>query len=433
MSEPEPAQPSALAPAVSGLEKFFARFSFRQLLAAIFCFALGLRIAVIFFLANFKTISGMENELLALNLLAGKGHSLSYIVNEMPSALVGPVYTFFLYLHFWIFGKNYLFVELTQALIGSGSAVMLALLGRRLAGERVGVFSGLAFAGYPLYVYWTALAFQLTIDVFLLELCLLLVLLAMERQKFLYQLLAGACIGLAALSKSFYLSFLFLYLLWYWLWQKPKFSRIIFTGCVWSLCAAAVISPWTIRNYRVFHQWVPLTTNGGPNLWYGNNPHATGSLYTRDGKKMLDMLPAELMKKIETAKSEAEKDRLMRDAAMDWIKSHPRQFLKLVPLRLRAIWWFDPEMATSFPLERKLVYLALLALAVPGMILSRKLWRKLAIFYLLPLWTTAFYSLFVGQARFRYLIEFGFLFFAGFFIHRLLSFLEQKLGLQTRS
>lgn len=433
MTPREPARASALAGAVSGLEKFLARFSFRHYLAFIFCLALGLRLALIFFLANFNSVSGMENELIALNLLAGKGYTLAFIVNEMPSALVGPVYSVFLYLHFWLFGKNYLPVELTQALIGSGSALILALLGKRLASERVGIFSGLALAIYPLYAYWTALAYQLTIDVFLLELSLLLVLLAMRRNKFSYHLLAGACIGLTALSKSFYLSFLCLYLLWFWLWQRPQFRKIIFAACLWSVCAAAVISPWTIRNYHVFHQWVPLTTNGGPNLWYGNNPHATGALYTRDGKKMLDMLPQELMRKIELAQTEAEKDRLMGDAAMDWIKTHPPEFLKLIPLRLRAIWWFDPEMATSFPLARKLIYLTLLAFTIPGIILSRHLWRKLSIFYLLALWTTFFYSFFVGQARFRYLIEFGFLFFAAFFLNRLLTILEQKLGRQIQS
>jgi len=410
-------------PARAGASKIFqklagslAAFSFKQYLAFIFLLALSTRVAVIFLLSNFERVSGMENETIALNLLAGKGYSYAYIINEMPSALVGPVYTAALYVHFLLFGKNYLFVELSQALIGALSALVLALVGRKLAGDRVGIVSGILSALYPTYAYWCALPIQLTVDVFMLELCICMVMVAMERQKTGWHILAGAWIGLTALSKSFYLSFLFLYLAWFWVWKRPKIKSWIYVACLWGISAAVVISPWSIRNYRVFHQWVPLTTNGGANLWYGNNPLATGALYAKDGRPMLSVVPQELMQKLAQAKTEAEKDRLFGQAARDWIKSHPGEFFRLVPLRLRAMWWFDPEMATSFPVVRKAVYVLLLLFAVPGMIVSRKSWKPAGIFYLLGLWETIFYSVFVGQARFRYLIEFGFLFFAACFM-----------------
>jgi 4-amino-4-deoxy-L-arabinose transferase-like glycosyltransferase len=349
-------------------------------------------------------------------MLAGKGYSIAYIVNEMPSALVGPVYTAFLYIHFLLFGKNYFFVELSQAMIGSASALVLALIGRRMANERVGIVAGILCAVYPTYAYWCALPFQLTMDVFLIELSILAVMAAMDRQKFGWHLLAGACIGLTALSKSFYLSFLFLYLAWFWIWKRPKLKALVFAAAVWGISAAVVISPWSVRNFRVFHQLVPLTTNGGANLWYGNNPLATGALYTKDGKPMLSVIPEDLLQKIAAAKTEAEKDRLLGEAGRDWIKAHPREFIMLIPLRLRAMWWFDPEMETGFPIVRKAVYVLLLLFAVPGMVVSRKSWKAAGIFYLLCLWETFFYSFFVGQARFRYLIEFGFLFFAACFV-----------------
>jgi hypothetical protein len=34
--------------------------------------------------------------------------------------------------------------------------------------------------------------------------------------------------------------------------------------------------PWTIRNAYVFHSLVPISTNGGINMFIGNNPEATG-------------------------------------------------------------------------------------------------------------------------------------------------------------
>jgi len=408
------------------LQRLSVRFFFRHYLAAIFLLALGVRVALIFLLGNFDRVQGMENEFMALNLLAGKGIALAYVVNEMPSALVGPVYTIFLYLHFLLFGKNYLPVELTQAFLGSGSAVILALIARRIFNDRTALTAGALLALYPTYAYWCALPIQLTVDVFMLEVSILLVMVAVERPKPAWHALAGAWIGLLALSKSFYLSFLVLYLVWWMLWKKPGFKKLLSAGIIWTACAAMVIAPWTARNYHVFHQWVPLTTNGGGNLWYGNNDQATGALYTREGKSMLSVIPEPLMAKLRLAKTEAEKDRLLAEAGREWIRSHPAGFIKLIPLRLRAIWWFDPEMATGFPLLRKMVYLALLALAIPGIALSRKSWRPLAIFYLIPVWQTAFYSAFVGQARFRYLIEFTLLAFAAFFLTWLAMFLKPR-------
>ena len=48
---------------------------------------------------------------------------------------------------------------------------------------------------------------------------------------------------------------------------------------MWAGAAAAIaatIAPWSIRNNAVFGEFVLLSTNGGPNLWMGNNPDSTG-------------------------------------------------------------------------------------------------------------------------------------------------------------
>jgi len=365
----------------------------------------------------------MENELIALNMLAGKGYSYDLLGKPSPSAFVGVLYTAFLYFHFLIFGKNYLFVELTQALLGSVSAVLLALIGKKLIKEQVGIFSGLIFAFYPIYVYWVTVAQKLILDIFLLEFSLYLVLISCEKDRFSWHFLAGVWMGLTALSKSFYLSFIALYWLWILLWKRLKFKKALLMGILWGFGALVAISPWTIRNYRVFGRFVPLTSSAGVNFWLGNNPEATGGLYSKEGKRILSLVPPNLMEKVKKAKDEAEVDEILGKAGWEWVKSHPKKFLKLIPLRLRALWWFDPEMKSKFPLLRKIVYVFLLGLALPGAFLSRKLWRNLLIFYLLAVWETVFYSFFFGQARFRYVIEFGFILFAGYF----LCFLWQKL------
>jgi 4-amino-4-deoxy-L-arabinose transferase-like glycosyltransferase len=40
-----------------------------------------------------------------------------------------------------------------------------------------------------------------------------------------------------------------------------------------------ILVPWTARNYRCFGEWIPATTNGGINLYIGNNPYSTGGYH----------------------------------------------------------------------------------------------------------------------------------------------------------
>jgi hypothetical protein len=50
-------------------------------------------------------------------------------------------------------------------------------------------------------------------------------------------------------------------------------AALLFIGC---------LAPWTWRNARVFHQFVPLRTNFGAELYLGNGPGATGLLMEYD-------------------------------------------------------------------------------------------------------------------------------------------------------
>ena len=262
--------------------------SFNQWLLVIFLLSFLSRVVVIFLLSNFSHISGMENEAIALNILHGKGYSYRFLDKELPSAYMSPVYTLFLYLHFLFFGeRNYFWVELSQALIGSFSAVLLVLIGKKLINEKVGIFSGLLFAFYPIYVYWVTRAQQLVIDIFLLELSIYCVIWSFQKESSWRHLLAGMVMGLTALSKTFYLSFPAFYWLWIWLWKKPGIRKAFLIAGLWACGCIIVIMPWMIRNYRTFGEIIPITTNGGVNLWIGNNPKATGGLYTKEQKPII--------------------------------------------------------------------------------------------------------------------------------------------------
>jgi hypothetical protein len=96
------------------------------------------------------------------------------------------------------------------------------------------------------------------------------------------------------------------------------------------LSAAALVlvcAPWTIRNYAVFHTWVPLRPNFGFELWRFNNPagplHPTGdppelALYVRLG---------------ETAYNRKKKTEAFRI-----IRAHPGAFAATTAHRIKEFW-----------------------------------------------------------------------------------------------
>jgi len=76
---------------------------------------------------------------------------------------------------------------------------------------------------------------------------------------------------------------------------------------------AACIAPWAARNYHLFGRPVLISTNGGSNLWMGNNPESTGAYQE----------PPEF-----PGNNEAERDALRGRLAREYILGHPVAFAK---------------------------------------------------------------------------------------------------------
>ena len=60
-------------------------------------------------------------------------------------------------------------------------------------------------------------------------------------------------------------------------WRRALVAPFIFVCLL-----VAVLTPWTIRNYRVYHQVIPTTMIGEYNLWLGNTVSSTGGQWSSD-------------------------------------------------------------------------------------------------------------------------------------------------------
>ena len=81
--------------------------------------------------------------------------------------------------------------------------------------------------------------------------------------------------------------------------------------------ALLVISPWTVRNYRVHHHWFFVATGGGRNYWMGNNPEA-------QVVSTANVLPyLALMAELVRLPDDMARDRYLYRLGMKFVREHP--------------------------------------------------------------------------------------------------------------
>jgi 4-amino-4-deoxy-L-arabinose transferase-like glycosyltransferase len=107
-------------------------------------------------------------------------------------------------------------------------------------------------------------------------------------------------------------------------WNREELSRAGLRLAVVAGLAAAILTPWALRNRTVFGQAVAVSTNGGINLWIGNNPEANGRYVATPA--VLDVL--------HQGADEAARDHHAGQQARAWIAAHPGQALALLPRKL---------------------------------------------------------------------------------------------------
>jgi hypothetical protein len=100
--------------------------------------------------------------------------------------------------------------------------------------------------------------------------------------------------------------------------------------------------PWTIRNYRVFHAFVPLRSVLGLQLWLGNNPQATPIWHARLHPINNSAERAEYVQMGEIAYMHQK-----MHLALGYMLTHPRHEAELIGRRFLAIW----AGGTPFPVR----------------------------------------------------------------------------------
>jgi len=242
-------------------------------------------------------------------------------------------YPLFLYALFVVFGPSIAVAQVANVALGVLSAWLVFLIARHIGHSRImGWIAALLWVGYAeAIVYTEYLAKENLVIPILLAILYLSFRLPMTRNRGVWAAVIGALYALQAMVGSAAL-FALPITLFQIATLDASFAQRIKAGMVLLLSMGLFLSPWLYRNHHVLGAPV-LNTNGGFNLYLGNNPAATG-YFVSIGETPLGAKWNELRKE----RGELEASRLAQREAIAHIREHPWESLKLAAYKGIAFW-----------------------------------------------------------------------------------------------
>ncbi len=167
-------------------------------------------------------------------------------------------------------------VRWIQVGLGTLTAGLYFLFARRAFHSLlVATLTGLFCALHPFWVFDTPAIADGVLACFGLGMCLWLGARAAQTGGALSSLLFGLFLAGLSLVRAALLPFAFLAIGWFLL-RTRRVERGWLCALVAFLGFAGGLAPWTVRNWQVFEEPVPIVDSAHYHLWVGSNPHATG-------------------------------------------------------------------------------------------------------------------------------------------------------------
>lgn len=313
-----------------------------------------------------------------------------------------PLTSLFFALSFLVFGPNLPVALLLQCVVSALTALLVGATARQVwRSERAGVAATWATALYlPLAVHASLLLSE-TVFIFTIALAFWLFELARRRgmRSAGVLLLGGAAFGAAALARPVGLYAAPLLGIWAYLELRQLRAAVRATALL-ALGCALVILPWTARNYVVYRQLVLVDTNGGVSFWFG-------TIDDPDDQRMQDVWKA-------TLPNSALRQQAALQLGLENIQRDPWRYISRMRNKTAALWQPDlrlfagnsvtgvtlPQRSLGFNLVSDAQYIALMLLALLGVVVTRRDERNWALL-LWPLYGTLLTALTLGHPRLR--------------------------------
>ncbi|BDR65858.1 membrane protein [Clostridium tetani] len=273
---------------------------------------------------------------IATNIFMKNGHT--YL--GRPIAFQGMGYPMLLGYFYRFIGSNNIFLgKILNVILSSLNLIVIFLILLKLCKNKFSLYlSYTAIAFIPNYI-----AYNNVLGSEVLLTCILSIIIYLQICNFNYYIKyisIGILIGLAALTKPFFLVYPLIIALTEWLKNKnlKKSLKLIIITYIF-LCIT--ISPWTYRNYKKFNMFIPVSYNGGYVLFINNNDNnTTGAWMPVSAVDVSDEVKSQFLElgfkyrtPLEDEKSQIfltpKLDKIFKQEAIKWILNHPLKFSHL--------------------------------------------------------------------------------------------------------
>jgi 4-amino-4-deoxy-L-arabinose transferase-like glycosyltransferase len=279
-----------------------------------------------------------ESGNIAHSLATGQGFASPFRVNTGATAWMPPVYPLLLAAIFRIFGlytfNSFLAAALLNIFCTTLTCVPLFFAGKRIAGLGVAATAAWLWAIFPNAILipvesmWDAsLSALLVATIFWATIAL------SESQRVRDWATCGLLWGVTLLTNATLIALLPLLFAWlafraHQTNRKWLNNLAISVGIVLLCCI-----PWTIRNYKIFHTFVPLRSGLGLQLWLGNNDN-TRDIFRAEHHPIYDAAErAQYVQMGEVAYMHQK-----QSEAVHYMLSHPARETHLVTRRIISFW-----------------------------------------------------------------------------------------------
>ena len=255
----------------------------RRYVLKVVLIGLLLRVSGVVLIHSYRTkLENEESAHIAASIASGQGFSNPFGPPTGPTAWLGPVYPFVLSGLFKAFGsytQNAVFWALMfNCLVSALTCIPLYYIACYTFGQRLAERSVWVWALFPYTMYWgIRWVWDTSLSAFLLTLLFMMTLQLATSSTPRKWALYGLVWGIAGLTNTAELAFLPFAGGWIcyrqYQWGKPFFR----SATVGAMLFLATVTPWTIRNYRVFHKFIPIRGNFGVEFHLGNTPDALGN------------------------------------------------------------------------------------------------------------------------------------------------------------
>ncbi|HNW60090.1 MAG TPA: glycosyltransferase family 39 protein [bacterium] len=373
----------------------------RWILLAILTVACMARLLLITRLDNRLIYSDeIKNVALAARLAAGAGYTLD---DGRPTAIIPAGYPLWLAALRLIGLSEPVEVRFVQIGVSLLTLFVLYLFAHSLFGARAALLAAAGGALYPYFILLPGTILATTLFSLQLVLASWLYIKAINTNNNKLLFFDGVIWGWAILTVTTAGVLVGATLVWHAGHARYSWRLFFRQAGLYLAGIALLVLPWMARNQMAMGRPV-LASNGGYNLWLGNNPDSDLE------EPCSQPTPPEMDERIIRSGSELYADSLFSATARTWIKAHPALFLRRTLLKALYFWRLDPSPVTASYLRAGpwtriaglLAFAPLLALAFLG---CRKapaaLKKSLGLFLYYAAAFTAVHALMIVKVRFR--------------------------------